>query len=286
MMNPTFNFEISLAQWSLHQALFSKEFDTLDFPRIARERYAIGAVEYVNQFFKDQPRNFDFLHELKLNSDKVEVRNLLIMIDDEGELADARAPARHAAVAGHVKWMDAAAFLGCSAVRVNLKGVASESEWGQGSVESLRTLGLYAKGKGLKVLVENHGSFSSKASLLMRILKAVHLPNVGTMPDFGNFCVRQEMSEGGLLPASAEEYDRYLGVEEMLPLAGAMSAKTYDFDALGEETTIDFHRMMGVVRASGYRGFIGIEYEGTRLSEHEGIVLTKALLERFQGTNP
>jgi hypothetical protein len=78
-----------------------------------------------------------------------------------------------------------------------------------------------------------------------------------------------------------EEYDRYQGVEELMPFAKAVSAKSYDFDAAGNETTIDFQRMVRIVKKSGYKGFLGIEYEGSRLSEAEGIKATKKLLERL-----
>lgn len=282
IMHSKFHFHISLAQWSLHKALFSNALDPLDFPRIARERYDIAAVEYVSQFFSDKAQDYDFLQQLKNNAEAAKVKNVLIMIDHEGELAAADSQARYHAVEDHKKWIDAAAFLGCNSVRVNLHGFVSEDEWVQGSVESLKLLGAYAKNFGLTVLVENHGGLSAKINLLIQVIRAVNLANVGTMPDFGNFCIRREVA-GDLWQSSCiEHYDAYQGVQEMLPYAGAISAKTYAIDAQGNEPNIDFERMLALIKNSGYQGYIGVEYEGTDLSEDEGIRRSKKLLERWQ----
>jgi len=277
-----FPFEISLAQWSLNKSLFSKEIDTLDFPRIARERYNIGAVEYVNQFFIDKAEDQEFLQQLKNNAQAVGIKNLLIMIDHEGELAAADSQARAQSVENHKKWIRAAAFLECDAVRVNLHGFVSETEWIQASTESLQALGAYAQQFSLKVLVENHGGLSAKIDLLISVIRAVSLPNVGTMPDFGNFCIRREVPGDLWESPCVEHYDPYQGVQEMLPYAGAISAKTYDIDANGDEPNIDFNRMMTMIKNSHYQGYIGVEYEGKKLSEDEGILLSKKLLERWK----
>jgi L-ribulose-5-phosphate 3-epimerase len=229
-MHSKFHFHISLAQWSLHKAFFSKALDPLDFPRIARERYGIAAVEYVNQFFSDKAHDYTFLQQLKNNAEAAKVKNLLLMIDHQGELAAADARARRQAVEDHKKWIDAAAFLGCDAVRVNLHGFVSEDDWVQGSIESLRLLGAYAQSCGLKVLVENHGGLSAKINLLIQVVRAVNLANVGTMPDFGNFCIRREVAGDLWQSRCIEHYDPYQGVQEMLPYAGAISAKTYAID--------------------------------------------------------
>jgi sugar phosphate isomerase/epimerase len=204
------------------------------------------------------------------------------MIDHEGELATADSHARHKAVSDHKKWIDAAAFLACDAVRVNLHGFVSETEWVQGSIESLKALGAYAQSFGLNVLVENHGGLSANINLLIDVIRTVDLPNVGTMPDFGNFCIRREVAGDLWKSPCVERYDPYQGVEEMLPYAGAISAKTYDIDEQGNEPNIDFKRMMTMIKNSGYQGYIGVEYEGERLSEDEGIRLSKKLLERWQ----
>jgi sugar phosphate isomerase/epimerase len=125
----------------------------------------------------------------------------------------------------------------------------------------------YADAAGINVLIENHWGLSSDPDWLMPLIEKVNHPRFGTLPDFGNF---------------PDEIDRYDAVQRMMPRALAVSAKCYDFDDNGDETKVDFARMMGIVLDAGYSGYVGIEYEGERLPEREGIEACKKLLERFQ----
>jgi L-ribulose-5-phosphate 3-epimerase len=68
----------------------------------------------------------------------------------------------------------------------------------------------------------------------------------------------------------------------MMPFAKAVSAKAQDFDANGNEVRIDYRRMLQVVLTAGYHGYVGIEYSGDKLSEPEGILATKRLLEKVR----
>jgi sugar phosphate isomerase/epimerase len=276
-----FTFNISLAQWSLHKALFSKEIDALDFPVIARTKFEIEAVEYVNQFFKDKGKDQQFLNELKERCDDNGVKSLLIMIDGEGDLADEDASKRNEAVENHYKWIEAAKFLGCHSIRVNLHGSKSEEEWKKASVESLGKLTEFGSKNQVNVIVENHGGFSSNGKLVAEVMKEVNNERCGTLPDFGNFCMRREKGDLWESPC-VEWYDRYQGVKEMLPYAKGVSAKSFDFDEKGNETTIDFQKMLNLVKDSGFKGYLGVEYEGERLSEEEGIRATKKLLEKIR----
>ena len=119
----------------------------------------------------------------------------------------------------------------------------------------------------LNVIVENHGGLSSNGKWLRSVIQKVDLPNCGTLPDFGNF---------------PPETDRYEAVEMLMPYAKAVSAKSYDFNDTGDETQIDYYKMMKIVLDAGYHGYVGIEYEGNRLSENDGILATKRLLEKIQ----
>lgn len=278
-VTPPVTYELSLAQWSLHKALFTKEISPLDFPGIARTAYNIGAVEYVNQFFMDKAQDQDFLQQLKQRAEDHEVVSSLIMIDGEPELASMEKSVRKAALEGHKKWLEAAKFLGCTAIRVNLHGAGTATEWQQHSTESLHALCEISQPLGLKILVENHGGYSSSGKLLAAVMNAVDHPLCGTMPDFGNFCIRRRDGDMWESPC-VEQYDIYQGVAELLPYAGAVSAKSFIFDEQGNEPNIDFFAMMKLVQAAQYRGYIGIEYEGDQLSEDAGIRATKALLER------
>jgi len=275
-------FSISLAEWSLHKMLFAKELDHLDFPAKTKNDFGLSAVEYVNQFFMDKANNTAYLAELKKRCDDHGVTSVLIMCDGEGEMADLDKTRRMKAVENHYKWVEAARFLGCHSVRVNCFGIGSEEEVAKAGTDGLRKLSEFAQPLGINVIVENHGGYSSKGTWLTGVISAVGLPNCGTLPDFGNFCVRREQSDRWDSPC-VEEYNRYQGVEEMMPYAKGVSAKAYGFDANGNCVETDYARMLPIVKNAGYTGFIGIEYEG-EWPEEKGIRATKALLERVGTT--
>ncbi|MBN2447505.1 MAG: sugar phosphate isomerase/epimerase [Phycisphaerae bacterium] len=264
-------FRISLAQWSLHRALFGGQLDNLDFARVAREDYGIEAIEYVNQFFKDKAEDEDYLGQMKKRAADTGVRSLLIMCDGEGALGDADEAKRKQAVENHYKWVTAAKFLGCHSIRVNAQSSGSDEEQLKLAADGLRQLVEFADKHEMNVIVENHGGLSSNGQWLASVIKRVNHPRCGTLPDFGNFNL------GG-----DKWYDRYKGVEEMMPFAKAVSAKSHEFDDAGNETKTDYARMLKIVVAAGYHGFVGIEYEGSKLSEPDGIQATKKLLERVR----
>ena len=272
-------FKISLAEWSLHNALFAKELDHLDFPAKAKNEFGIAAVEYVNQFFMDKANNIAYLTELNKRAADADVTNVLIMVDGEGEMASPDVKTRMQAIENHYKWVEAAKFLGCESIRVNCFGGVTAGEAAKASAESLRKLSEFALPLAINICVENHGGFSSNGQWLVGVMNAVDMPNCGTLPDFGNFCIRHE-KEGDWKSTCLEEYDRYQGVEEMMPFAKGVSAKTTDFDAQGNCAETDYVRMMAIVKAAGYTGHVGIEYSYGKLSEPDGIKATKELLER------
>ncbi|MDZ4715585.1 MAG: sugar phosphate isomerase/epimerase family protein [Cytophagales bacterium] len=262
-------FRISLAEWSLHRTLRSGQLDNLDFPAMAKEEFGIEAVEYVNVFFKDKAKNTTYLSDLKKRCSDHGVTSLLIMCDGEGYLADTNSSLRQKAVENHHQWVEAAAFLGCHSIRVNCHGVGSPEEVAKTGVDGLRKLSEFAKPAGIHVIVENHGGYSSDGQWISGVIRSVGMPNCGTLPDFGNFSF-----------GNNAWYDRYQGVREMMPFAKGVSAKSIDFDENGNCKETNYERMLPIVREAGYTGYIGIEYEGDKLTEAEGIKATKALLER------
>ncbi|HXG46214.1 MAG TPA: sugar phosphate isomerase/epimerase family protein [Methylomirabilota bacterium] len=268
-------FEISLAEWSLHKTILNeKKLTNLDFPVVARREFGIGAVEYVNQMFMDKARDAAYLRELKHRCDGEGVRSLLIMCDREGNLGDADAARRTRAVENHHKWAEAAKFLGCHSIRVNAAtgNVGTYDEQKDRAADGLRRLSMFCATLGLNCIVENHGGLSSNGAWLAAVMREVNLPNCGTLPDFGNF----RLDDGTM-------YDRYQGVAEMMPFAKAVSAKANQFDNAGNCVETDYRRMMKIVLDAGYRGWVGIEYEGNTLSEYDGIRATKRLLEIVRG---
>jgi sugar phosphate isomerase/epimerase len=266
-------FSISLAQWSLNRRLFGGDLDALDFPVFTKDTFGIDAVEYVNQFFMDKARDRQWLSQLKARCDDNGVRSLLIMCDREGNLGDPDDAARTTAVENHYKWVEAAEYLGCHSIRVNAGSAGSWEEQRAFATDGLRRLSEFGAEHGLNVIVENHGGLSSNGQWLTEVISGVGLPNCGTLPDFGNFFITRQ---------PPEEYDRYLGVEQLMPFAKGVSAKSYGFDSAGNETTIDYERMLRIVLDAGYRGHVGVEWEGMSPGDVEGIRLTQALLERLR----
>jgi sugar phosphate isomerase/epimerase len=258
-------FRISLAQWSLHRALLAKEVDHLDFALIARRDFGIEAVEYVNSFFKDKARDSAYLREMNRRADGEGVYQHLIMCDGEGRLGDPDPARRGEAVENHRKWLDAAKALGCATIRVNAASEGTSDRQRELAADGLRRLTELADPLALNVIVENHGGLSSNGRWLAGVIQAVGHPRCGTLPDFGNFY----------------EYDRYQGVADLMPFAKAVSAKAHDFDARGDEVTKDYRRLLRIVYEAGYRGWVGIEYEGDRMSERAGIAATLRLLQRL-----
>ena len=278
--------EISLAEWSLHRALKAGKIDHLDFPLIAKRDFGIGAVEYVNGFFggkkmtyQEAAKNKTYLGELLKRSKDASVVNHLLMVDEEGSLAIPKDTERLAAVDNHKKWIEAAKFLGCRTVRVNLHGEGDTSAKKTASIDSLSRLGEFAAPMNINVVVENHGGDSSKGWWLAEIMKQVNKQNVGTLPDFGNFCITHPW--GTTQGACDNAYDRYKGIEEMMPFAKAVSAKSYDFSQDGEQPMIDYKKLIAIIKASGFKGYIGIEFEGNTQSEEEGIRKTEKLLKKY-----
>ena len=279
------DFEISLAQWSLHRSLYSGELDHLDFAKISKENFGIDAIEYVNSFFFEKAEDKSYLREMKNRADDYGVKSLLIMCDNEGSLGDPDNQKRQKAVENHYKWHEAAKYLGCHSIRVNayltesLHGLEVGDYTKTGSYENqvslaadgLRKLTEFGAKIGMNTIVENHGGLSSDGAWLASVMKAVDHPMCGTLPDFGNFRIEGD-----------RWYDRYKGVKELMPFAKAVSAKSHDFDSNGNETRTDFFRMMDIVMDAGYSGYVGIEYEGSEMDEMSGIKATKDLLERVK----
>jgi len=259
-------FRISLAQWSLHRELGAKRLDHLDFAKTAKRDFGIEAVEYVNTFFKDKAGDAAYLKEMNTRAAGEGVTQWLIMCDGEGRLGDPDAARRGQAVENHRKWVEAARTLGCATIRVNAASDGSFEEQQKLAADGLRRLTEIGASMDINVVVENHGGLSSNGQWLAGVMAMVGHPRCGTLPDFGNFY----------------EYDRYQGVADLMPFAKAVSAKTHDFDEAGNETTKDYRRLMRTVLDAGYHSWVGVEYEGSRLPERDGIAKTKQLLERVR----
>tara|TARA_B100001996_G_scaffold251778_1_gene195352 strand:- start:60 stop:971 length:912 start_codon:yes stop_codon:yes gene_type:complete len=266
------SFKISLAEWSLHRALQSKKIDHLDFISLTKTEFGLDAVEYVNSFFFDKAQDQNYLNKMKVRASDHGVKSLLIMCDNEGNLGDPDRSKRNKAVENHYKWAEAAKFLDCHSIRVNARSDNSLSYQEQMDLaaDGLSKLIEFCNKMDLNTIVENHGGLSSNGAWLSSLMKKINHPRAGTLPDFGNFLINND-----------EWYDRYKGVNELMPFAKAVSAKSHEFDSNGNEVRTDYKKMMEIVLDAGYNGYVGIEYEGDKHSEYEGIHLTSKLLKKI-----
>jgi len=264
-------FKISLAEWSLHRSLQSGDIDHLDFYSIAKNEFGISAVEYVNSFFFDKAKNISYLKEMKTRANDLGVKSLLIMCDNEGNLGDPDSNKRTQAIENHYKWAEAAQYLGCHSIRVNARSFGTYDEQIELATDGLRRLTEFGDTLDINTIVENHGGLSSNGEWLSAVMEKVNHPRVGTLPDFGNFLLEEDVW-----------YDRYKGMKELMPYAKAVSAKSHEFDKNGNETGTDYYKMLKIVLDAGYDGYVGIEYEGTVHSEMEGIRLTLELLKKVR----
>lgn len=273
-------FKLSLAQWSIHKMIREDGVDPYTFAEKAKN-WGFTGLEYVSQLYNPELSDADYSDEAmaafveKSNAEakKYGMENVLIMIDGQGNLAVNDEAERNETVEKHKKWVDAAAAMGCHAIRVNLNGSMVPEEWKVSAVDGLTKLSTYAKTKNINILVENHGGLSSNGTLHAEVMKAVNLDNCGTLPDFGNFCITRNEDR-----SCKEEYDKYQGVKELMPFAKAVSAKSNDFDEEGNAIGIDYTQMLQIVKDAGYTGYIGVEYEGSVLNEEAGIKSTKELM--------
>ena len=268
-------FNISLAEWSLHRTLRSNDIDHLDFITLTRTRFNIDAVEYVNTFFFDKAKNKDYLNQMNQRASDHGIKNLLIMCDAEGDLGEPNDLKRIESVENHFKWVDAAKYLNCHSIRVNARSVSknelSYEDQQKFALDGLQRLAEYGEKIGINIIVENHGGLSSNGKWLSEIMTMANNSTLGTLPDFGNFKIKDDVW-----------YDRYKGVAELMPFAKAVSAKSHEFDSNGREINTDYFKMMEIVLQAGYTGYIGIEYEGTKHSEIDGIIQTRDLLKKIQ----
>ena len=277
-------FKLSLAQWSIHKMVFTEGVDPYTFAEKAKG-WGFKGLEYVSGLYYKELKasNFSeaamasFVEKNNTESKKHGMKNLLIMIDGQGNLATKNDVERKAAVENHYKWVDAASAMGCYAIRVNLAGGKTAEQWTASSVNGLTQLASYAKDKNINVIVENHGGFSSNGKLLAAVISKVNMDNCGTLPDFGNFCISKSDPSQDIFTCE-NRYDTYKGMKELMVYAKAVSAKSYDFDDEGNETNLDYKRILQIVKNAEYSGYIGVEYEGSNLDEEAGIIATRDLL--------
>lgn len=272
--------KISLAQWSLNRAFFAKTLDPISFASIAKNEYGISAIEYVNQFYTDTASDEKFWTEMATRASDVGVQSLIMMVDEEEKLGDTNAKKRKKAVEDHYKWVNAAKILGCHSIRVNAFGDGDLDALKVSLTDGLAQLTEYAAQEKINVIIENHGLHTSNADFIVDIIKEVNSPFLGTLPDFGNWCLNAEWGSTETTKNCTNSYSPHEGLSIFLPYAKGVSAKAYAFDTEGYDTIIDYPKLLQLVKDSDFDGYIGIEFEGENMEESEGIKTTKALIEK------
>jgi sugar phosphate isomerase/epimerase len=290
-------FKLAISQFSFASQFWTKKLDPLDFAAKSKE-LGITGLDYCSMFFADKAKDNAFLNDLKKRAADNGSYNLRIMVDlmgVPGSLGDLDDKLRLKQVEGHYQWIDAAATLGCPMIRVNMDGEGNPDDVAKASVDSLGRLLEYGKKQNIDVIVENHIGISCNAAWLAGVMKQVNSSHCGTLADFGNFCINRTKPEtndiaGYMKTKCLEEYDRYKGIMELMPFAKGVHAKTHLFDASGNDTETDFYRMFKIIKDSGFKGWVSIEYEGglfkmykpdsPYLGDYEGVAATKKLVEK------
>ena len=286
---------IALGEYSLNHTWRAEKYNPLDLARMTRKVFGLGAIDYVSMFWAEKAMDHAFVQELKSRAAKYGVVNHVILVDMRHvELGDLDESRRKLAVEAHRPWIDIAKFMGCSSIRVNLNGFNAEG-YGQtgykkaafkASVDGYRRLLRYGAQKNIGITVQNHIGYSCDPDWLVAVMKAVNSKYAGIQADPDHF-VEQffvKKSGGGYKAIKGASFDKYKGLAKIMPYAKALNAKTHAFDRAGNETTLDYDRILRIVLKSGYRGYIGIEWEpqgqGLKMSDDEGIIATKNMLER------
>ena len=292
--------KISLQCFSFASEFYKGNFDLSNFSKIVRETYNLDGAEFWSIPFIGKEKNSSFLNELRQKSNDYGIKNTIILVDlldmqtmkQGNSLASIDKKERNQAIEDHKPWIDAAKSIECDSIRINLWSDANKEEVMKVSIESISKLLEYSSDKNISIVIENHGGHTGDAKWLVNLVNKINNKNLGTLPDFGtlNFCVKRDLN----LNFSAKcfsQYDKYLGVKELLPYAKGISAKSTQFDLKGNETTTNFKKMLRLIKKSNFEGYISIEYEGAirdtfsqknnHLSTHEGILATKKLLEKY-----
>jgi sugar phosphate isomerase/epimerase len=287
-------FKIALSQFSFASQFWTQQLKALDFPAKTKE-LGITGLDYCSMFFADKAKDQTFLKELKQRSADAGTYNLRIMIDGEGVLGDLNETVRLKAIDNHHKWIDAAATLGCPMIRVNVEGEGDPAAVAKAAVDSLGRLIEYGSKQNVDVIVENHVGISCNGAWLAGVMKEVNSKHCGVLADFGNFCVNRTKPEtndiaGYMKTRCLEEYDKYKGIAELMPYAKGVHAKSHIFDAAGNDVETDFNKMFKIIKQSGFKDWVSIEYEGgllkmytkeaKYLDDYAGTTATKNLVEK------
>ncbi len=256
--------KLAVQQYSFNRQLKSGELAMIDYPGTVVEGTGIKALEYFNGHMEEKAGDTGFFEAVRERCDDLGAANTMMLCRGKDALDSSDPSVRSAAIEGYRPWLEATKILGGQYIRVDVRSDGDPDEQKKHAADGLTALCEVAGNEfDMGIVVENHGGHSGNGKWVADLMKTVGLENCGTLPDFQNF----------------KEYDPYLGIEEMMPWAKIVCAKSKEFDEAGNEVNVDYRRMLKIVKDSGFTGYIGIEFEGHGVDPIAGINLTKNLIE-------
>lgn len=248
--------KLSLAGWSLNRQFRHprRPLALLDFPKVARRRFGLEAIELNNVFFAETSAKY--LRELTRRARGEGVAILNIAVDEAYDLCASGWMGRRA-VNAYGWWISVAAELGCAAIRANSGGREIQEfipSVLRACAENFAALAARAKPYGLRIVMENHWGLSACPDRMLRVRKLAG-NCFDFLPDFGNW---------------PKGVDGYAALAKIMPFAKAVHAKVKEIASDGSHPAFDLGRCVEIARAAGYQGWLGIEYEGAG-EENTGI---------------
>ncbi len=261
-------FTIGLSQYSLHRLIRSAELEPVDYPAFAKRTFGITDIDiWEGTFPEGDLERKNVATELRKRADDLGSNIFLFMVGILDATSDDAAK-RKAVVDEFTYWLDHAAVTGCDYYRIFLRAADTEEEVAMDrAADSLRYLGDRTKERNMKVIIEPAGSrWSTRGDWLAKLVKERELSDVVLMPDFG------KLNKDSL----------YTDTKAMMPYTEVISAKSHEFNEKGEEVNFDYRRLFKIIDNAGFNGTVAIEYEGSKLSEIDGVHATNKLLKQIQ----
>jgi hypothetical protein len=261
-------FKLSLNERSIAPAIESGLVDHLDFTRIAREELDIRAVDYVTSLFREKLHDESYLTEMNRRAAEFGVRNVLLIVENEGDLACEDNSQRKQSLKKHLSMIDVGQALGCSGVCVQPRGTGDSDEVAKRLVGSLQSLCEVGELRKINVMVSNRGISNISPEWLLRVVDAVGNTKCGIFSYFDGF----------------KHLNPTEGLEKVMPSSKgvcAVSKSTEDSRELHEKR---FREMLEIVSNSGYRGYLSLEYQGNQAG-WDGIRSMRQVVKTFLEEN-
>lgn len=254
---------LSCETYSLRSYFGSKEITYLTVPKLLKQM-GIPGVTY-NDIWMESWDNA-YLDRIKRACREAGVKITGLIC--EGNLATQDEAKWEEQIRTDEKKMRAAAYLGAPIVRLNIGGLGDEKLDAtigvQRVIAAFKRLLPLAKELNVKMTIENHGGVSKKADWILEIIKGTDPKWVGACLDFGNWPDEIRNSESA----------------KLAPYAYHTHVKCHTFTSEGEDTNKDYKYLLGLLKNSGYRYAVSIEYEGPD-DQKVGVAKSRDLILKY-----